>query len=78
VWKTPRETYKNLKTPDNMPQYLPLAGVRRADKPVFITWSGADTVFGDKIIDELGQPDSKLTLKVRKKFLHFLKDFLVT
>ena len=71
VLKTLKKTYEKLNSPSNMPQYLPLAGERRPDNPQFITWSGSDTVLGDKIIDSLDSKStsdskSKLTLKVRQ------------
>ena len=62
VRDTLRKVYPDLKK-DAAPQYLPLAGYRRKDAPEFITWSGADTVLGEKLLAELKKED-KFKLKV--------------
>ena len=59
-----RKAYPGLTSPEAIPQYLPLAGERRTDVPEFITWSGADTVLGDGIINNLGSGENMLEIKV--------------
>ncbi|XP_068712210.1 uncharacterized protein [Montipora foliosa] len=53
VRDTLRSTYPHLTKKEAIPQYLPLAGVRREDAPEFITWSGADTVLGEDMLTAL-------------------------
>ena len=65
VKKTLRETYPSLNQDANRPQNLPLAGKRISHN--LITWSGGDTVLGDKLIKMLETPDSKFILKVKIK-----------
>lgn len=63
VRDTLRSTYPGLQDVFEQPQYLPLAGVRRKEAPEFITWSGADTVLGDKMLQAL-KDGNRFTLKV--------------
>ena len=63
VLNTLKDTYPYLQG-DAAPQYLPLAGERREKAEEFITWTGADTVLGDELINSLGKEDSKFILKV--------------
>ena len=63
VRDTLRKVYPDLNSKDAIPQYLPLAGVRRKDAPEYITWSGADTVLGDEMLKEL-KSENTFQLKV--------------
>ena len=64
VRDTLKKAYPKLIGKKVEPQYLPLAGERCKDKPEFITWSGTDTILGEKIIQSLGSQQSKLIIKV--------------
>lgn len=57
-----RSAYPNLQGDKVIPQYLPLAGVRRSDAPEFITWSGADTVLGEVMLEAL-ETENRFQLK---------------
>lgn len=52
-----RKTYPDLEKKEAIPQYLPLAGVRRKDAPEFIKWSGSDTVLGEDMLKALKEGD---------------------
>lgn len=62
VLNTLKTTYPHLQG-NGAPQYLPLAGERREKAKEFITWTGADTILGDALINSLGKEDSKFILK---------------
>ena len=66
VKNTLQATYPLLQEDDTKPQYLPLAGVRREGVPEFITWSGADTVLGDDMLQTLKDGGTTFELKVAK------------
>ena len=53
-----KETYPTL-TRNNKypPQNLPLAGERRAEDKEFVTWSGSNTVLGEKLVDMIKKGD---------------------
>ncbi|KAK2572631.1 Pyranose 2-oxidase [Acropora cervicornis] len=55
VRDTLRSSFPKLKGKKAIPQYLPLAGVRRKDAPEFITWTGSDTIFADDMLKEMWQ-----------------------
>ena len=59
-----RNTYPELTHEKEVPQNLPLGGERNEAAPELITWSGGDTVLGDKLINMLGTKKSKFVLKV--------------
>ena len=71
VRDTLRKVYPDLKEDHVKPQYLPLAGVRRADKPEFITWSGADTVLGKEMLKKLKTGDT-FQLKVNTSCIYMI------
>ena len=68
VRDTLRSAYPNLTKPEDIPQYLPLAGVRRKNTPQFITWSGADTVLGETMLNALKEEGKRFELKVKNVF----------
>ena len=65
VKETLVETYPELKGTLYGPKNLPLAGERRKEAREFITWTGADTVLGEELIEMLGKENSLFELKVK-------------
>jgi hypothetical protein len=79
VRDTLRKVYPDLDSKDAIPQYLPLAGVRRKDAPEYITWSGADTVLGDEMLKELKSENTfqlKVIYRVRIIIILGIESFL--
>ncbi len=70
VKETLQKTYPELSTSEYPPQNIPLAGQRGLKAPEFITWTGADTILGEELVQIIksqdASDDAKICLKVQQ------------
>lgn len=66
VKKVLKETYPELDGKEYPPQSLPLAGERRQEAKEFVTWSAANTILGEHLIELIKKGNSDtIQLKVK-------------